>query len=152
MTDYQRLMNFKKDTMKVHQPSFSNLSTTATFEKRKNRQTHQKKITPLLQVRRAVKWCYTRFFRFKQHEYQLCHRRRDKESFVATGKPSLQIKCKKKVPNSVRGKFSKRSHQKRSNSYSVFVTLNGDFKCLSFCRKGFQFDTASDISSISRST
>ena len=92
----------------------------------------------------------------KKHKCQLCHKRRCKKKFCCLS----ESKSSDSFSKLVQRKSMNKMHHQRINSHSVSATFKVEFETgrryiiasVNKIRVSFQFDTASDITLISRST
>lgn len=147
MTECNRLLSLKKDTMLVQQSTLpSQTSRIISDDKYKG----SKKKQPST-CWSCGEWHDARFCPFKKHECQVCHKRGHKENFCHP--PNSP---KEKSP--AKQKYKKKNQQRRSNTVSASFKI--DFKSrrryisvgLNESPVRFQFDTASDITLISHKT
>ena len=149
-----RLLKLRKDTILVQQQFslFSQLSLVSHIHLNKSKSSNK---IPLSTCWSCGEWHYTQFCPFKKHKCQVCHKRGHKENF-----------CRPPNVKSDHQTHSKSAHQtykkknQRRKSHSVSATFKVDFKSrrkyisvgLNEIPVRFQFDTASDITLISRNT
>ena len=150
-----RLLKLRKDTMLVQQqPSiFSQPSQVSHIHSNKSKGSN--KIPPST-CWSCGEWHYAGFCPFKKHKCQVCHKRGHKENFCRP--PNVKSPDHQTHSKSAH-KIYKKMNQWRK-SHSVSATFKVDFKsCRKYISVGlneipvrFQFDTASDITLISRNT
>ena len=152
--EFNRLLKLRKDTMLVQQqPSiFSQPSQVSHIHSNKSKGSN--KIPPST-CWSCSEWHYARFCPFKKHKCQVCHKRGHKENFCRppnVQSPDHQTHCK-----SARKTYKKMNQRRKSHSVSAFkVDFKSRWKYISVGLNEipvhFQFDTASDITLISRNT
>ena len=150
-----RLLKLRKDTMLVQQqPSLFSLPSQVSHI-HSNKSKGSNKI-PLSTCWSCGEWRYAQFCPFKKYKCQVCHKHGHKENFCRP--PNVKSPDHQTHSKSAHKTYKKMNQRRKS--HSVSATFKVDFKSrrkyisvgLNKIPVRFQFDTASDITLISRNT